>query len=163
MTRTGYSAMRAQPHEEFVHNTLIPRLRRLGYRPQALPPDGDGPDIRIERLAGPCVIDAKTHQPNNRNISIKCGAIDTALKFCSEGMPFYFISQEPADSLRLEVEELAGARPPEVRASVHSAYSLLQHLHGGPRAPTRNGSRTDWYLFVDPIGTPFDEFFPVIG
>jgi hypothetical protein len=134
MSRTGYSARRAAPHERFLEE-IRERLFGLGYsRPLILPPDGDKPDMR---LGDGSYIDAKTRKPHHQNYSVKVGSFHTYFQLALAGEVVFIVWDN---------------------WKVDTPVSAIARIEGGPTRPTGNGSKTDYYL-VKEGGTPFKDWF----
>lgn len=135
---TGFNDLRAAQHQEFVQQ-LIYTFSVRGYGCRELPVDGDRPDLSVYRPSGELqLIDVKA-EPGT-NYSIKARAFHRALN-----SPDIVLFIEESDQ------------------RVHTVVSLLPRLMGGIQRPSGKGSNTDWYLFRNGGGTPFDDYFPGVS
>jgi hypothetical protein len=142
---TGYSPIRAQPHEALVRR-VVEELRRRGYNVQLLPSYGHRPDL----LVSPCArhpdgayIEVKV-QTEHPNLAIEIDSLRACRALEAERRVFIVHAKPDAHPSRWLVD---------------TPDSLLARFLAGPNPSTPNGSNDPWYLF-GPGGIQFDGIFP---
>lgn len=136
---TGFSAVRAYPHERAV-DLVVDELRRRGRAVEYLEVDGHHPDLRVNERLEWAYLDVKTGSPN---LAIEVDSLDCYRRLVGDGHRVYIV----------HVLDFA---PSEW--TVDTPDSLLARMNQGPRRRSGNGSNDDWYL-VRSGGTPFNDFF----